>query len=79
MRRQFTAEKGAGPVRKKQYRLFLLEYPQLAAKSTEQRIADQKRTILVRHLLSKVEIETISMQKFNLIHATVLKQSVRYY
>ena len=58
MRWHFTAVKGMGPVRRGQYRLFLLEYPDLAAKVTEQRIADQKRTILVRHLLSEVEIET---------------------
>ena len=55
----FTAERSACPVRRKQYRLFLLEYPHLAARVTEQHIADQNRTILVRHLLSEVEIETI--------------------
>ena len=38
-----------------------LEYPHLAARVTEQRIADQKRTIMLRHLLSEVEIETIRM------------------
>ena len=43
----FTAAKGAGPVRREQY-------PHLAAKVTEQRVADQNRTIMVRYLLSEV-------------------------
>ena len=61
MRNHFTAAKGAGPVRRDQYRLFLLEYRHLAVRVTKHRIADQKRIILVRHFLSKVEMETIRM------------------
>ena len=61
MRCDFTAARGAGPERRDQYRLFLLKYPHLAAGVTVQRIADQKRTILERHLLSEDEIETIRM------------------
>ena len=57
----FTVAKGAGHVRREQYRFFLVEYPHLDAKVTKQRIADQKSTILVRHLLSEVEIGTIRM------------------
>ena len=56
-----SGDKGAGPVRRDQYRLFLLEYPHLAARMTQQRMTDQKRPILVRHLLPEVEIETIRM------------------
>ena len=56
-----TTAKGTGPVGREQYRLFLLEYPHLAARVTVQCIADRKRTFEVRHLLSEVATETIKM------------------
>ena len=59
MRCHFTATKGASFVRGVQYRLFLIKYLNLAAKVTKQRLADKKPTIMVRYLLSEVEIETI--------------------
>ena len=58
LRCHFTAAKDADSVRREQYRLSSLEYPHLATRVTVQRITDQKRTILIRYLLSEFETET---------------------
>ena len=60
MRCYFTAAKGADPVKNS---LFLLGYPHLTVRVSEQRIEDEKRRILVQNLLSEIKMEMIIMLK----------------